>query len=385
MNRRPMLSLQLSDRMEDSLDGLGGTFREEGMSVAFDALRLDGESIEMDVFEDDIVRGKKIGRGACSSVYIARHKETGQLYALKMFSVYDKGRRDQLKKEIRMLASIRCDTLIRFHGAFYKEGDVGIILEYMDRGSLDFIIEKQCVIDDYSLACMTFQIMWGLAYLHYDNNLHRDVKPGNVLMNSMGQVKLSDFGISRELENSQAMSDTSVGTFRYMSIERLQGEKYNSSSDLWSVGIMLIELWNMRYPFEDHCRTPIDLLGTLKHLHGGKSALISRQCSSDMSAFIDAVLSPETCRKKLTSVFLESPWFVNYGLKSAEDAHRGVIEFLDDVDKRSGDKPSLKKVRVGSHSEKRCSDSEDYASDFEEFEASDEKCEFGEYDNKSYK
>ena len=62
--------------------------------------------------------------------------------------------------------------------------------------------------------------MWGLAYLHYDNLLHRDIKPGNVLLNSRGQVKLSDFGISRELEDSQAMATTSAGTFRYMSAER---------------------------------------------------------------------------------------------------------------------------------------------------------------------
>ena len=179
MNRpRPALTLEVSDRMEDSLDGLGGTFREEGMSVAFDALRLDGESINMDVFEEDIVKEKRIGQGACSSVYKARHKVTGDLYALKMFSVYDKGRRDQLRKEIRMLASIQCDTLIQFHGAFYKEGDVGVILEYMDRGSLEFIVEQGFDIDDYSLASISYQIMWGLAYLHYDNNLHRDIKPG---------------------------------------------------------------------------------------------------------------------------------------------------------------------------------------------------------------
>lgn len=342
---RPMLSLDVGDAMEDSLDGLAGTFREEGMSVAFDALRLDGEAISMDVYEEDIVKEKRIGQGACSSVYKARHKDTGDLYALKMFSVYDKGRRDQLRKEIRMLASIECDTLIQFHGAFYKEGDVGIILEYMDRGSLEFIVEEGYDIDDYSLACISYQIMWGLAYLHYDNNLHRDIKPGNVLMNSQGQVKLSDFGICKVLDDSQAMSDTSVGTFRYMSLERLLGEEYSSSSDLWSVGIMLIELWNKQYPFEEHCSSPIELLQRLEDAkHDGKSSLISRSCTLDMASFVDAILSPDITGKKLTSQFLEAGWFVNYGL-SVEGAQHGVMQFLQQVDASASSREGRGKER----------------------------------------
>jgi serine/threonine protein kinase len=383
MNRpRPMLSLEVSDRMEDSLDGLAGTFREEGMSVAFDALRLDGESINMDVYEEDIVKEKRIGQGACSSVYKARHKRTGDLYALKMFSVYDKGRRDQLRKEIRMLASIQCDALIQFHGAFYKEGTVGIILEYMDRGSLEFIVEQGYDIDDYSLAAISYQIMWGLAYLHYDNNLHRDIKPGNVLMNSRGQVKLSDFGICKVLDDSQAMSDTSVGTFRYMSIERLLGREYSSSSDLWSVGVMLIELWNKRYPFEEYCSSPIELLQRLEDAkHEGKSSLISRQCTQDMATFIDAILSPEITGKKLTSVFLEAGWFVNYGLTSVEGAHQGVVDFLAKVD-FAADRLPTKKKSTGScpfdsdRNQFSDSDGEDYKQDdFEEFDSdvADEK------------
>lgn len=374
---RGMLMVEVEDKMEDSLDGLGGTFREEGMSVAFDALRLDGEEINMDVFEEDIVKEKRIGQGACSSVYKARHKVTGDLYALKMFSVYDKSRRDQLRKEIRMLASIDCDALIQFHGAFYKEGDVGVILEYMDRGSLEFIVDRNVDIDDYSLASITYQIMWGLAYLHYDNNLHRDIKPGNVLMNSRGQVKLSDFGICKVLDNSMAMSDTSVGTFRYMSVERLYGKEYSSSSDLWSVGIMLIELWNKRYPFDHYCSSPIELLQRLEDVkHEGKSGLITRQCSRDMADFIDAILSPDITGKKMTSLFLEAGWFMNHELNSVEASQQGVRRFLATVDATPDTRSAKKQSTVNPFAKGEFSDSEDdYKADFEEYDA-DEKSGF---------
>lgn len=69
-------------------------------------------------------------------------------------------------------------------------------------------------------ACILYQILWGLAYLHYEHSIHRDIKLGNVLINSSGVVKLSDFGISRILDSTTAMSHTAVGTSRYMSPER---------------------------------------------------------------------------------------------------------------------------------------------------------------------
>jgi serine/threonine protein kinase len=63
------------------------------------------------------------------------------------------------------------------------------------------------------------------------------------------------------------MSSTSVGSFRYMSPERLLGEQYDASGDIWSVGIMMVQLWTKRYPFEDNISTPIDLLTELESLH----------------------------------------------------------------------------------------------------------------------
>ena len=77
------------------------------------------------------------------------------------------------------------------------------------------------------------------------------------MKNSDGYVKLSDFGISKSLDSSTAMSNTAIGTFRYMSPERLLGKQYDSSGDIWSVGILLIQLWEKRYPFEDCSATPI--------------------------------------------------------------------------------------------------------------------------------
>ena len=177
-----------------------------------------------------------------------------------MFNVYDRERRNQLQKEIKVLSMVQCDSLIAFFGAFHKGGNIGVILEYMDRGSLEFMLSPEIQVTEEAMAGITYQILWGLAYLHFEHRLHRDIKPGNVLINSRGEVKLSDFGISRTLDNTQAMSNTSVGTFRYMSLERLLGGDYNASSDIWSVGVMIAELWTKEYPFAKCCASPIEMV-----------------------------------------------------------------------------------------------------------------------------
>jgi len=94
------------------------------------------------------------------------------------------------------------------------------------------------------------RVLGGLVYLYEEMGvLHRDIKPSNILLNSQGQVKLCDFGVSGELENSVAK--TFVGTSVYMSPERIQGSDYSVKSDVWSLGITLIELAHGCFPFSD--------------------------------------------------------------------------------------------------------------------------------------
>ena len=99
------------------------------------------------------------------------------------------------------------------------------------------------------LGKITVAILNGLNYL-YDTHriMHRDIKPSNVLVNSKGSIKLCDFGVSGELVNSVA--DTFVGTSTYMAPERIQGAKYSIKSDVWSVGLTVMELAIGRFPFD---------------------------------------------------------------------------------------------------------------------------------------
>ena len=141
---------------------------------------------------------------------------------------------------------------------------------------------------------MVFQILWALAYLKHEKRVHRDIKPSNLLINSKGEAKVSDFGISAELQNSVAMCGTFVGTFKYMSPERIRNQPYNYASvrkpphccsvrlarlhmltslfffspflicvqDIWSLGLTLIECATGKYPYPDS-RTCIDMIQSI--------------------------------------------------------------------------------------------------------------------------
>ena len=105
--------------------------------------------------------------------------------------------------------------MVKFHGCFYREGKISVAIEYMNMGSLDQVMDRHSPdgIREPELAAITFQCLWGLAYLRYEHRLHRDIKPQNILLNSEGRVKLTDFGIARELESSIGKAMTIVGTF----------------------------------------------------------------------------------------------------------------------------------------------------------------------------
>ncbi|KAG5188057.1 mitogen-activated protein kinase, partial [Tribonema minus] len=154
----------------------------------------------------------------------------------------DREKRKQLLDELKMLHGLDCSNLIELHGAYYRDGCIHVVLEFMDMGCLGDMIHAwgHVAYDEQVMAAAALQVLWGLAYLHFERRLHRDIKPQNILLSSLGEVKLGDFGISRHLEEESEMAATMVGTIRYMSPERLAGEAYGAPGDIWSLGVLLL-------------------------------------------------------------------------------------------------------------------------------------------------
>lgn len=195
----------------------------------------------------DLLTLKSLGSGNSGTVTKILHIPTQKTMAKKIIHIDLKSViQTQIIRELRILHECQSPFIIEFYGAFINNNNTIVIcMEYCNCGSLDKILPlcepKQFPL--FVLKKLSYAILSGLTYLYTTHKIiHRDIKPSNVLMTHKGEFKLCDFGVLRELTNSLAMADTFVGTSTYMSPERIQGLNYGVKSDVWSMGLMLIEL-----------------------------------------------------------------------------------------------------------------------------------------------
>lgn len=192
----------------------------------------------------DIQYQEQLGQGNGGTVYKAYHLLGKRVLAVKVIPLdITVELQKQIMSELEIL--YKCDSpyIITFYSAFFLENRISICTEFMDGGSLDVYRR----IPEHVLGRIAVAVVKGLTYLWSLKILHRDVKPSNMLVNTRGQVKLCDFGVSTQLVNS--IAKTYVGTNAYMAPERISGEQYGIHSDVWSVGISFMELALGTFPY----------------------------------------------------------------------------------------------------------------------------------------
>ncbi|KAL1139314.1 hypothetical protein AAG570_006300 [Ranatra chinensis] len=201
-----------------------------------------------ELIDDDFEKLGELGAGNGGVVMKVRHKPSGLIMARKLIHLEVKPAiKKQILRELKVLHECNFAHIVGFYGAFYSDGEISICMEYMDGGSLDLILKKAGRIPESILGTITSAVLKGLSYLRDKHNImHRDVKPSNILVNSGGEIKICDFGVSGQLIDS--MANSFVGTRSYMSPERLQGTHYSVQSDIWSLGLSLVEMAIGMYP-----------------------------------------------------------------------------------------------------------------------------------------
>ncbi|CAH0016958.1 unnamed protein product [Clonostachys rhizophaga] len=182
---------------------------------------------------------------------------TGVTMAMKEIRLeLDDAKFTTILKELVILHECVSPYIIDFYGAFFQEGAVYMCIEYMDGGSIDKLYPGG--IPEGVLRKITYSTVMGLKALKDDHNIiHRDVKPTNILVNTQGQVKICDFGVSGNLVAS--IAKTNIGCQSYMAPERISGGgmaqvgnadgTYSVQSDIWSLGLTIIECAMGRYPY----------------------------------------------------------------------------------------------------------------------------------------
>ncbi|XP_047323524.1 mitogen-activated protein kinase kinase 2 [Impatiens glandulifera] len=326
----PKLKINLPASDEHSISKFlseSGTFRDGDLLVNRDGVRIVSQSVseappliqpsdnQLSLADFDAI--KVIGKGNGGIVRLVQHKWTEQFFALKVIQMnIEESFRKQLAQELKINQSSQCPNVVVCYQSFYENGAISIILEYMDGGSLADFLNKVNSIPEPYLAAMCKQVLKGLWYLHHKLHIiHRDLKPSNLLINHRGEVKITDFGVSAVLANTSGQANTYVGTYNYMSPERIGGgSPYGYRSDIWSLGLVILECAMGSFPYsppnQEGWDNVYELMDSIVN-HPAPSAP-SDQFSPEFCSFISACLQKDPKDRLSTNELLTHPFIKMY-------------------------------------------------------------------------
>ncbi|KAJ6674190.1 MITOGEN-ACTIVATED KINASE KINASE KINASE [Salix viminalis] len=196
-----------------------GTFRDGDLLVNRDGVRIVSQTetqpqppitpSDNQLSLEDMDMVKVIGKGSSGIVQLVQHKWTSQFFALKIIQMnIEESARKAIAQELKI------------------------------NQSSQYFLKSVKTIPEPHLAAICKQVLKGLLYLHHEKHIiHRDLKPSNLLVNHRGEVKITDFGVSAIMESTSGQANSFVGTYNYMSPERISGDRYSSKSDIWSLGV----------------------------------------------------------------------------------------------------------------------------------------------------
>ena len=208
-----------------------------------------GEKVNVGSKLEDFQVVRPLGKGNFGAVYLVTSKLTNKLYAMKEIqtSKYKSQEEvNQVEKEIKLLENLRHPHVITYFNSFKQNGNIYIIIEYINGGSLEDLlmknIKQQKRIDEKTLWDLLIQSLSGLLYLHEKRKIiHRDIKPDNLLLDSEGHLKISDFGVSAiksdEVDDLLKCHGTVAGPIQFMAPEMCLGDAYDFKSDIYMLGL----------------------------------------------------------------------------------------------------------------------------------------------------
>ncbi|RKF54252.1 Dual specificity protein kinase FUZ7 [Golovinomyces cichoracearum] len=309
-----------------------------------------GIEYKLDLKREDLEVLKDLGHGNGGTVSKVRHMATGTVMARKIIHVdANKEMRRRIVRELQIMHDTNSEYIVTFYGAFLSDtNDVIMCMEYMDVGALDRVSRKFGPVRVDVLGKIAEATLGGLTYLYTKHNImHRDIKPSNILINSKGQIKLCDFGVSGELVNSVA--DTFVGTSTYMAPERIQGQKYTVKSDVWSFGLSIMELAIGKFPFDaseqlsDDDGAPSGILDLLQQIVYEPAPKLPKseafpQILEDM---IQKCMSKEPHERPTPKELFESEPFVQAAKRTPVNLKEWAISLMEKDNRKSHLVPQL--------------------------------------------
>ncbi|ODQ79839.1 hypothetical protein BABINDRAFT_36558, partial [Babjeviella inositovora NRRL Y-12698] len=244
---------------------------------------------------------QQLGKGAYGAVYLASLKAVPYTQvAAKVIDLELEHDINGVNNEIMILSSCFLPQITSYYGSFVRGCKLWIVMEYIDGGSLFDLIKaikhnstkpyaEQTIISEGHISVMLREVLLALEYLHDQGQIHRDLKSQNILMNMLGEVKLSDFGVSAQLASNFSRRNTTVGTPYWMAPEVIANDfgGHSFKADIWSIGALAYELITALPPLQNLyppmvALSKIPKLNRVAHKHGRNKVSYSME-------FIDTI------------------------------------------------------------------------------------------------
>ncbi|KAF8984390.1 Protein kinase C signaling pathway involved MAPKK protein [Entomortierella lignicola] len=270
---------------------------------------------------EDMITLKKLGEGSAGTVCKVKHVPTGFVMARKHVRCDPNPDFQRLlQRELKTLDRCHSPWIVTFYGAYMEDDELAICMEYCEGGSMEAVYrrvaEKGMKISESILGKISEAVLNGLVYLHKMHHvIHRDLKPSNIVVTMEGRIKLCDFGVSGDLVNS--LAETFVGTSYYMAPERIQGGKYPVQSDVWSLGLTMIEIAQMKNPFPQN-------LAAFELLHYIVNQPVpclpeDEPWTSDIRDFLNQCLIKDFTKRPTPEQIKDHPFIVESSKRSDEE------------------------------------------------------------------